>query len=237
MAIEMDASGTKNIQWATPGSSIVGLIQKTILIWLNPDDFGAAYDLFMISGTGSNELNIVPTQITTGKFGFVAHFTTTNGIWLTTSATLTAGAMNHIAITYDGSLTTNDPVLYLNGASVAVTESTTPAGTYKSGTSSDVYLGSTTSGANLDGKEFSLCYYNRILSASEIADAYNSRLAIPTWRGLVFAPNLLGAAGLQTFDGTTLSGTNYVRDLVSGAQGTPNGSPVGRGDTYLTWRV
>ena len=56
---------------------------------------------------------------------------------------------------------------------------------------------------------------------------------IPSYKGLIFAPALYGAAG-ATVDGDTLSGTDYIYDHISGAQGTPAGSPVFRADNYLT---
>lgn len=235
--IETDASGTKYIKWTAP-AGVVGLTVKSVVIWLIPDDFGAAYDLFLISdgtGTDTDELFDIPTQITTGKFGLVAHFSTTNGIWLTTSATLTAGAVNHIVITYDGSATINDPIIYLNGASVAITEVSTPAGTYRTGTNTDVYIGSTASGANLDGKTLAALEYNRILSPAEVSEAYNSRKFIPSWNGLVFCPMLAGTAGLQIFDGTTLAAGNTIVDSVNGYLGVPSGSPLAVADTFLTY--
>lgn len=233
--IETDASGTKYIKWTAP-AGVVGLTSKTLMMWINPDDFGAGYEPFLIySATTTEELNSFSTVITTGKFGWVARFSTTNGVWLTSTATLTAGAWNHVAITYNGSATTNDPLFYLNGANVTTTETSTPVGTYRAGTTTDVHIGSLTSGSNLDGKTASCLVYNRILSAAEILDAYNSKLAIPDWRGLVFAPNLSGAAGIQTFDGATLGASNTIADQVSGALGTPSGDPVGRGDTYLIY--
>jgi len=165
-----------------------------------------------------------------------AYFSGTDGVWRVNSTTLTVGTRYTIAVAYDNSLTTNDPVIYLNGVSQTVTEIATPTGT--SGSDSGNYL--VFSSAGVSGYEFygkleQALIYNRILTSAEILDIHNSRKAIPDWRGLVFAPHLCGAASLQTFDGTTLSATNYIVDQVSGAQGAPTGSPIGRGDTYLTF--
>jgi hypothetical protein len=79
--------------------------------------------------------------------------------------------------------------------------------------------------------------YNRILTPAEILEAYESRKAIPSYNGLVFAPHLSAAAGLTTFDAATLAGSNVLRDFVTGAAGTPSGSPIGRADTYLTYEA
>ncbi len=41
-----------------------------------------------------------------------------------------AGAWHHILVTYDASSTANDPVIYVDGVSVTVTENTAPVGTF-----------------------------------------------------------------------------------------------------------
>lgn len=170
-----------------------------------------------------------------GKFEFQANFSGNNGIWDTTNDVLLNG-YNEIFITYDGGATTNDPVFYLNGVSVAVTERVTPTGTIDTEASINSVVGAVSSGSP-KGSVLAVQYYTgRVITAAEVLEAYNSRLAIPNYSGLVFSPNLNGAAGLQTFDGATLSGTNYIRDTISGATGTPSGSPVGAADTYLNWK-
>jgi hypothetical protein len=82
---------------------------------------------------------------------------------------------------------------------------------------------------------YSFLTYNRILTPAEILDAYNSRLAIPNYNGLVFAPDLQGAAG-GVADGSTLAAGNVVRDHISGVSGVPTGSPVLRADNYLNYK-
>lgn len=200
-------------------------------------DFSDA--LFFVSPTVA-ELSAVYLNyagaFSSGKFEFFVFFSGNNGAWNPTNAVLNTTGYNEIFITYDGSSTANDPVFYVNGASVAVTERVAPTGTIDVDSSLDVTIGS--GGAKtFNGKVLAVQYYTgRVVTAAEVADAYNSRLAIPNFNGLVFSPNLNGAAGLQTFDGATLSGTNYLKDTISGATGTPSGSPVGAADTYLNWK-
>lgn len=54
-----------------------------------------------------------------------------NGSW--TSADITGGVPHHIVLTYDRGDTANDPVMYVDGVSVTVTENSTPAGTAQTG--------------------------------------------------------------------------------------------------------
>ena len=134
MSVEFtNPAGAQYIDFGSAISGVIGLTAKSVAFWVKPDDFGAAYEMLIISdgtGTDTDELFDIVTQITTGKVGLVAHFSTTNGVWIITSATLTAGAWNHVVVTYDGTSTANNPVIYINGASVAVTRSTAPVGTY-----------------------------------------------------------------------------------------------------------
>jgi hypothetical protein len=239
MGVQINAS-TALVNFAVNNNaSIVGLTQKTFLVWFTPVHSANGSTLTVLvqqAGPGTNE-NIFITynaNSTPGRVLFGSSWSTSFGQWRPTSALTTDGVPNHIAVTYDAGLTTNDPVIYLNGSSVAITEAATPAGTWRSGTNSEFYIG-TFLASTPSCTVHSLCYYNRILSASEIADAYASKLAIPTRKGLVFAPHLSYAKNVQDFNGATLGATNLLYDLVSGAVGTPSGSPIGRADTYLNF--
>ena len=55
----------------------------------------------------------------------------TDGSWI--SADITAAARHHIVVTYDRGATTNDPVIYVDGTSVTVTENVAPVGTVGGG--------------------------------------------------------------------------------------------------------
>lgn len=174
-----------------------------------------------------------------GKVGFDTWFTNTTveGFWRTNSAVLSAGVLACITVTFDGSSASNDPIIYINGSSSAITEISTPSGTWTGGTTSNLYIGGAFGYAvntPPDGRILSACVYNRVASASEIADWYASKLAIPDKRGLVFAPQLWGNAGNEGEGGTMAAG-NTVADAVSGALGVPSGSPVFRQDTVLTF--
>jgi hypothetical protein len=142
------------------------------------------------------------------------------------------------SVTYDRTNVSNNPTFYLNGAGIDITEITAPSGSASTGTTNSFLLGDPKSTTpeyySIDGKMASCLVYNRILSAQEILDAYNSRLAIPTYRGLVFAPNLAGAAG-GVGDGSELAAANTITDVISGTRGVPAGSPILRADTVLTY--
>jgi hypothetical protein len=87
---------------------------------------------------------------------------------------------HHIAITYDSGSTSNDPVIYIDGSSVSVTELSAPSGTLTD--NSDAYIIGNRGAAdrNWAGRLAEFAVWNRILNAREIASVYRSGpLAIP----------------------------------------------------------
>jgi len=73
------------------------------------------------------------------------HNSGTNGEWVGPAASMTVGVWNHLALTYNGASIENDPVLYVNGQSLAVTESTKPVAPINAD-NADKILGSNSAG-------------------------------------------------------------------------------------------
>lgn len=65
------------------------------------------------------------------KLRFNVQLNIAAGIW--TSPDISLNARHHVAVTYDRGATTNDPVMYVDGASVTVTETQAPLGTFETG--------------------------------------------------------------------------------------------------------
>lgn len=154
------------------------------------------------------------------------------GSW---TAPITTG-LRHVVITMNFSNIANNPIMYVNGSSVTVTKTGTPAGTFPSGaTNTAFYLGDIGAGGYvaMNGDVHSLSLHNIILSADEVLHAYESRLYAPIWNGLVFAPNLNGAAG-NVHDGDVLGAGNTMVDMVGGVIGTPGSSPTFANNTVLS---
>ena len=62
-----------------------------------------------------------------------------DGNWKTSSTSLAVGVWSHVAVTYNGSGTGNDPLIYVNGESFALTESGSgPSGTVNGDTDDKV---------------------------------------------------------------------------------------------------
>lgn len=63
-----------------------------------------------------------------GNMYCAADWSGSQGAWSFSAALITTGLPFHHIVTYDDSSTTNDPVVYLNGKTIALTEVVTPAG-------------------------------------------------------------------------------------------------------------
>lgn len=240
MGVSFDGTNEQGVDFGAL-SVLNGLTSFTAMLWMNLDAYVTSAERVGIFGyrgnMNSNYAWFIAQVSATGLIRFDAARSSTQGTWQTNSAFGTS-SFKHLAISYNTGATTNDPIIYIDGSSVAITETSTPVGSLPSGTSHNFFVsGGSYNGSSraIDGIINSPLVYNRILSAAEILEAYNSRKAIPTYNGLVFAPQLNGAAGLQTFGGATLAAGNTIVDSISGAIGTPSGSPIGVGDTILTY--
>jgi hypothetical protein len=235
MAIEFDgASGLVNFPAATP---INNLAQKTIIAVVNPDTFGEN-NFGRILDKRDWQFYAADSAPRTQAIEFLQAFDDATLIWYSAS-TITTGQINHMAVTYDRTSPSNDPVLYVDGSSVAVTQIGSSTGTAEDDSGEQMTAGNRDNAAGTDDRTFDgiiykILIYNRILSASEIADDFNSRLFIPNYNGLVFACGFHGTKGLQVYEGASIAAGNLFVEHINGANGTPANTPTGRGDDYLT---
>ena len=231
MALSIGA-GNGYIDYAT--SAVWGNSQKTIdatIFYAGTPKSMTIQDTYW-TGTNVNEAYFIVIN-TSGKIKFGQQFLTgsTPNYSYWDSDTAISTGINRIAITYNNSSALNDPIFYANGISKPLTVGFRNTNSVISGTANTVQI----FGGDAANILYNYNLYNRIFTASEVLEAYNSRLSIPTRRGLVFAPQLWGCAG-GVAEGGTLAAGNTIADAVSGALGTPAGSPVFKGDNYLTFQ-
>jgi len=159
---------------------------------------------------------------------FVATQNSADGKW--SIAKPTTGAWHHICITYDGSSTTNNPLIYLDGVSQAVTTRSTPSGTLllPDGT---VTIGRATGGGQeFDGRLAEFAMWNRILTAGEVA-ALGKGFAPPTNpRGLLTYLPLIGRASpeIELMGGSNLTLSNSPVNIAHPRIIYPSGSEIRR---------
>ena len=161
-----DFDGTNDKLDFGSDASIDDFVTKSVSLWLTVDSL-ASERLIVAKDRGAAEWGV--TVPTTGVVRFNQLFSTTGGSWEAPAASVAAGALVHVAVTYDRSLTTDDPVFYIDGASVTVTEVQTPVGTSSADATRSLQAGETGTGTlDLDGRIGHLAYHDAILDAAAI---------------------------------------------------------------------
>ena len=135
-------------------------------------------------------------------------------VYLNYSTAITTGVWFHMVLTIDASV---NSILYVNGISRSVDTSQTSLYT---ATSNMSIGGDWSGGGGLDGFIDDMRFYNRVLSAAEVATLYGSRGQDNIVYGLISRWTIAeGAAG------TVISGAGVVKDLAGNYDATPYDSP------------
>lgn len=173
----LDFDGASGLVTVSDAAAIQNIFDDggTVECWINVDSEGEG-DVGV--GMIMNKTNwYLQTREENGgkvKLRLLQVFTGTNGRWTTTSTEVTINTWTHIAITYNNSATTNDPIIYVNGSATTLTEQT-PTETRKTDAGQDLYIGNSSGdAATLDGTidEFRL-YKDRIMAQAEVTANYN----------------------------------------------------------------
>jgi len=99
----------------------------------------------------------------------LAMWSTTIGQWRTTNADGSLNVRFHYCVTYDGGATTNDPLLYVDGTSVSVTETATPVGSLVTSGCDTLKMGERVNGgSDYDGQIQHYFQHTGILSDGEV---------------------------------------------------------------------
>jgi hypothetical protein len=157
-------------------SSLDDLNQITISAWIKVNSLAATiYDKGWTSG---KSFYFHPDGLLCFVQGFTSGSPNPYG-WWKTSAALAIGTWYYVAVTYDSGNSGNNPGLYINGASVAVTEGNMPIGTSLSDASYNGQVGGKVSYANgvIDDVRVSAT----MRSAVWISTEYNNQLSPSTF--------------------------------------------------------
>lgn len=228
--------------------AIDDLAQKTIMAWVNAQSYGHDGPGSVIISAGVNvddgwafDVNNIGGGVGINTLYFREMFSGGNADWTPANGSFSTGSWIHVAVTYDNSHVDNDPIFYINGVLSPTTETTAPSGTVVSNSGSKVIIGN----RDLIGASFNLTFdgdivdariYGSILPANIIADIAAKRsfrlfAPFPLWRC-----KMIGASGLQTYEGAALAGGNKLIDDINGVLGTPVSSPTGHEDTILAYQ-
>ncbi|MDP2704970.1 MAG: LamG domain-containing protein [bacterium] len=203
---------------AGSGTSLDNIRQITVMAWIAPDDLGdsSAGNIVNKYGCGADGWRLALD--TTSRFAFSYQWTGGVGRWRTTSDVLSFGAtFQHVAVTYNSGSSSNNPSLYYNGASVAVSETNTPASSPDNDSANNLHIGISCGTNEFDGRIDEIRVYNRILSAAEIKAIYEARIAKINASKNYFLTN--GLLAMWSFDGGGITANQVLDVSVNGNHG------------------
>jgi hypothetical protein len=218
--------GTNDYVSAGSPALLDDIATLTTCAWINPETLPAdgAYRIIdeKTSGTGGWAFLVYNSSGTLVP-GLYRDFSTYDGYWFGTQG-IALNTWTHVCLAYDNSSVSNDPVFYINGASISATEVYTPIGTASSDAASTLVIGAYTSAYYFDGSIDEVRMYNRVLSVTEIAAVYGAGVAEVSTSQTGNLTN--GLAGIWSFDGTDISGTTAYDRSGNANNGTLTAGPV-----------
>ncbi len=152
-------------------------------------------------------------------------FSSVPGFW-SSPTPLRMDEWQFISITYDSSSTSNEPLMYLNGESLLVTETINPSGTRTSEASDNLTIGGSSAGAIFDGTLDDVRIYNRVLSQKEITRLYKLGEGVKVNVTPTTSEFSDGLIGHWTFDGQMTSSTTAYDSSPTHATGTLTNGPA-----------
>ena len=155
---------------------------------------------------------------TDSNFNFRYNFSDTDGGWDVTNG-IAFGEWQHWVITYDADSVANNPLLYKNGSSQTVTETTTPVGTRSSDASDPFQIGNR--GAQNRGFDGEICHvqvWSRIITAGEAVECMYKPGSVAS--GLVAYWNLFGVNSPE-IDYSVNSNSGTVTGTTASFDGPP----------------
>ena len=113
----------------------------TISCWIESSGVVDDDRIYTKDNTGVDGKTLCVRESTDNFLEYRSAFSTTDGRWTTPTDSIVPDTRYHIYITHDNSNTANNAVMYINGSSVAVTESSTPDGSASSDAAIDAIIG------------------------------------------------------------------------------------------------
>ncbi len=151
----------------------------TVSAWIHPTSGGSGtYGRIMDKSQSTSANNGWALQIDDGlgDIGFEAGCSSGAYYWQTNSAPAPFNQWSHIAIVFDNSDITNDPMFYVNGNIASIVNNGGGcSGSFDSDAASNLIIGDYQGGARpFDGIIDDVRLYNRAISASEVASMYGA---------------------------------------------------------------
>ena len=129
------------------------------------------------NGAGGWTLNVQDEGSGAVDLNFMVGHSSQYGRWATTAREITLNTWTHFAVVYDDDATSNNPVMYINGVSVAIgSPRNTPSGTKDDDSSLNLLIGASgLASREFDGSISEIAMYDTELTASQVRTLYNGR--------------------------------------------------------------
>ncbi len=203
-------------------ASITGLVTHSGCAWIAPDDDGDVNVGFLTAGG-------IMARNSGDGWGFgldasndlrYAHSWTGSGIsrWVTTANVIPYdGSFTHVAFTYAGTSTTNNPVIYVNGVAQSITETNAPVGSAESG--GTFMVGIAEGSINeFDGNIDDVLYSSQILTSTDVNEIMDN--GIDGTHGAVSAKTASTTKALISVIANTTTASKGVNKTTSPAKST-----------------
>jgi hypothetical protein len=147
----------------------------TVSAWIYPRGWGEADRGRIIDKRTGAQESFIFYLMTPGHLVFEAsRWSGNNGVWGSSSAIIPLNTWTHVAVTYNYGALGNDPVLYVNGSPVGVSETTTPTGTVSAETANLNIGNDNGASRTFNGLLDDVRMYGRVLAADEVAALYEN---------------------------------------------------------------
>lgn len=214
-------------------SSLDDIDVKTIVMWVKPKMNLFQYYPALISKTPSHAgfgWNLIITTNTSDRSLTYWQELGANGAWNTLGNLIYEDNWYHIAVVYNRTSDTNDPIIYINGISQSIDEWIgTPSGNAVSDAPSDLWIGANPLSINFGGLNTyngiidEVRIYNQSLSLTQIKENYENGLRAHINNSLVSNWKFDEGSGTTAFDskgtndGGLINGVNWDINGVSGS--------------------
>jgi hypothetical protein len=236
VALEFDGTGTVDLVDCGTDTSIENIFAGggTAMGWIRLTSFEPNIDVIVTKCRDFDGFGLCDDGWAFGPTGFggwdtvwfdQAHGASQNQTWRAPFDVILVDTWYHLAVTYDNTNTSNDPLLYLDGVSQTVTQTTFSGQAANSDAGYPCYLGATVdtvpaSRSVINGKLADVRLYTRILTAAEIQTIYACRGTD------AIVDDLVARWLLNGVHATSPSGAGAVADVGPfGNDGTPAGAP------------
>jgi len=209
--------------------------------WIYMDSVPTTHDYMIIApySDAGGQYFYVATHATQRLLSFYStRYATTPGNWKCDADAFDLTTWTHVLVHHNLASVTNDPVIYINGVSQALTETSTPAGALRSEVGVNTVIGNLNTASMaytkaFDGKIKDARIYNADNISGTVADlaaAITAEGAGGTAQttGMVFQAFAVRTGDVTAYTDLTLTDEKKMLETYLGMVGTANGSPVAR---------